>query len=284
MTPNHAAALAFAHGLRLLPRRLRWPALVRAARLATPLVARADGAGAPGMGIDSYRDIALWRLMMAASEAGLTYDPLVEHRARAHFDTALGSGGGVLLAAPHSLLGYVSLRLIRDRGRIPVAIASGPDVPIFGTDQSARVVPASQSALAEAVRALRAGEFLCAMIDRPGPEPSTLEMTTSLGPLHISDALLRFARRERAQILFCTARVEGERVIVTWFAPPEDTSADGLGGAFAAFVAARIDEGHGKDGPRARAFSRSALAIPARGSAAAPADRSGTGSCIGHRH
>jgi hypothetical protein len=284
MTPYHAAALAFGHGLRLLPRRLRWPALMRAARVATPLIRRAGAQEEPGMGIDSWRDIALWRLMMSAAEALLRYDPVVEHRGLCHVDAALNTGRGVLLVAPHSLLGYVSLRLLRDRGRDPVAVVSGPAVPIFGTGEGARIISVSESLLAEGVRTLRAGGILCAMIDRPGPEPNAFEMTTPLGPLYISDAFLRFALREQASILFCTARVEDDDLIVTWGAPPPNVSSDKVGREFAIFVAERLGEGHGSDGPRAQAFSRRVRAIPVQRADAAPADRSGTESCSSHRH
>jgi hypothetical protein len=261
MTPYHAAALAFGHGLRLLPRPLRWPALLAASRIATPLIPRADRGGAPGMGIDSWRDLALWRLMMAAATTGLPYDPIVEHKGREHLDSALEGAGAILLAAPHSLLGYVVFRLLRDRGRTPVAIASGPAVPIFGTSELARVIPVSETVLADAVRTLRSGGLLCAMIDRPGPEPNAFEVATGLGPLYVSDALLRFALRERAAILFCTARVENERLVVTWGAPSDEANPESVGSAFAAFVAERIGEGLGRDGPRT--VSRPARAIPA---------------------
>lgn len=281
MTPYHAAALAFGHGLRLLPRRLRWPALLRVSRLATPLIPRADAGGGPGMGIDSWRDIALWRLMMAAAAAGLPYDLMVEQKGREHLDEALRGGGGTLIAAPHSLLGYVLFRLLSDRGRTPVAIASGPDVPVFGTSALVRVIPVSETVVAEAVRTLRSADVLCAMIDRPGPEANALEVRTALGPLYVSDALLRFALRERASILFCTARVVDERLVVTWAAPSDGATPDGIGAEFAAFVAARIREGHGRDGPRS--ISRPAPAPPARTSDAAAANRIGTESCSPHR-
>jgi lauroyl/myristoyl acyltransferase len=234
------------------------------------------------MGIDSWRDIALWRLMMAAAAAGLRYDPVVEHRGRDHLDAALGSGRGILLAAPHSLLGYVLLRLLRDRGGEPVAIASGLDVPIFGTADMARIIPVSPTLLAEAVRTLREGGTLCAMIDRPGPEPNAFESPTPLGPLYVSDALLRFALRERASILYCTVRVEKERLRATWSSPPATPTAETIGRDFAAFVAARIAEGHGRDGPRAQALSRPGRAAPAPQAGAAPEDRSGKDPCSSH--
>ncbi|HEY5723648.1 MAG TPA: hypothetical protein VIT45_15155 [Allosphingosinicella sp.] len=214
------------------------------------------------MGIDSWRDMALWRLMMAAAAAGVRYDPILGQRGREHLDSALRSGGAILLAAPHSLLGYVLLRLLTDRGRAPVAIASSPDVPIFGTSKPARVIPVSETVLAESVRALRCGNVLCAMIDRPDPDPNAFEVPTPLGPLYISDALLRFALREKASILFCTARVEHGELVVTWSAPSPAATPDSVGREFAAFVAARIEEGHGREGPRA--VSRPARALPAR--------------------
>ena len=264
MTPYHAAALAFGHGLRLLPRRLRWPVLLSASRLATPLIPRADGQAAAGMGIDSWRDIALWRLMMAAAASGLGYDPIVEQRGREHLESALESGRALLIAAPHSLLGYVIFRILRDRGHTPVAITSGPHVPVFGTTDLARVVPVSETLLAEVVRTFRAGGIVCAMIDRPSPEPNAFGIQTPIGPIYISDALLRFALRERASILFCTARIEDGRLVLTWAAPSHSAGTDGVGSEFAAFVAARIEEGHGGDGPKARTFSTQARAIPAR--------------------
>jgi hypothetical protein len=173
----------------------------------------------------------------------------------------LAGGGAILVAAPHSLLGYVVFRLLRDRGRTPVAIASGRDVPIFGTSERARVVPVSETTLADAVRTLRSGDVLCAMIDRPGPEPNAFEIATPLGPLYVSDALLRFALRERAAILFCAARVEDERLVLAWAAPSPRANPDSVASDFAAFVAERIEEGHGRDGPRT--ISTPARAIPA---------------------
>lgn len=253
MTPYHAAALALGHSLRLLPRRLRWRALLRAARLVTPLVPRADGSGAPGLGIDGYHEIALWRLMAATAVAGVSYDPAVEHRGLEHFEAALASAGGVLLAGPHSLLLYLTLRLLHDRGRSFVAITATPDLPIFGTKANAPAILVSESLLGEAVRHLRAGDFVCAMLDRPGPEPKAFEVPTPIGPVYLSDALLRFALRERAGILFCDARIVGGNVILTWSAAGQATP-EGARADFAAFVAARIAEGHGRAGPRAQAL------------------------------
>jgi hypothetical protein len=80
MTPLHRAATLFAGALRLLPMRLRWPILVHAARLAAPIVRWVDSRGEPGLGMDGFGEIALWRLMMAAAEAGLRYDPIVDPR------------------------------------------------------------------------------------------------------------------------------------------------------------------------------------------------------------
>ncbi len=164
-----------------------------------------------------------------------------------------------------------------------MAIASSPDVPIFGTSDLARVIPISETLLAQAVRTLRRGEVLCAMIDRPGPEPNAFELVTPLGPLYISDALLRFALREGAAILFCTARVEAGRLVVTWSSPSPAASADSVGSEFAAFVSDRIAEGHGRDGPKHRTFSKRAPAIPARPADAAPEDRIGKESCSPHK-
>jgi hypothetical protein len=256
MTPAHAAALALTRALALLPRKLRWRALLAASAAVAPLL-RSARAGSGELTVDGYREVALWRLMVAAGKAGVTFDPVLRHHAREVIDGALFGGTGALVVAPHSLLAYLDVRYFHDSGRDPVVITSAPDFPIFGTRTRPRVIPVSPATLAESVRHLRAGDLVCAMIDRPAAEKGTIEVATGLGPIHISTPILKFAVGARARIVFSTIRILGGEVHAHWSAPSEPATAESAAADFATFLQARIAEGHGRDGPR--------LALPAGG-------------------
>src|SRR5688572_18312729 len=191
MTPAHAAALAVVYALRLLPRRLRWSFLLRASAVAAPIL-RAAGVE-PGMGIDGFREIALWRLMVAAGEAGLAFDPVLEHCGPPPLDGAARPRGGMLVAGPHSLLNYLAVRHLHDRGGDPVVVAADPTIPVFGTRTVPRAVPASLTLLPQAARHFRAGDVVCAMIDWPEAAKGTFRVETALGPIHVAEPLLKLA-------------------------------------------------------------------------------------------
>ena len=257
-TLPHAAALGCARGLGLLPRALRWSALLGLSAATTPLVRRIGVE--PGMGIDGYREIALWKLMMAAGERMLPYDPVVEHRDL----PALPSDRGLLVVGPHSLLNYLAVRHLHDRGRDPVVVSADPSIPIFGTTVAPRSVPVSPTLLADTVRHLRAGDTVCAMIDRPAAAKGTFRVDTALGPIHVAEPMLKFALACDAEILFCTFRIEGGKAVGRWAVAPRDGGIAAVCNAFATFLKARIAEGHGEGGPRALALALGA------GSAASP--------------
>jgi hypothetical protein len=255
MTPAHTAALALTRALALLPRKLRWPALLAASAAVAPLL-RSARAGSGELTVDGYREIALWRLMVAAGEAGVTFDPILRHHGQGAIDAALFGGTGALVVAPHSLLAYLDVRYFHDKGRDPVVITSAPDFPIFGTTTRPRVIPVSPSTLAEAVRHFRAGDVVCAMIDRPAAEKGTIEVATGLGPIHISTPILKFALGAKARIVFSTIRIEGGEVHAHWSSPAEPATEDSAAADFAGFLQARIAEGHGRDGPRSASPSQ----------------------------
>jgi hypothetical protein len=249
VTLAHAAALCCTAALRLLPRRLRWHALLLVSAAAAPLVRRVGVE--PGMGIDGFREIALWKLMMAAGEAGIAYDPVVEQRGL----PPLPAGSGLLVVGPHSLLNYLAVRHLHDRGRDPVVVSAEPSIPIFGTTHPPRSVAVSPTLLADVVRHLRGGDTVCAMIDRAEAAKGTFRVDTALGPIHVAEPMLKFALGCDVEILFCTFRIEAGKAIGTWSAAPREAGIGAVCNAFAAFLKARIAEGHGAGGPRALALA-----------------------------
>jgi hypothetical protein len=250
MTVRNAAARALGHGLRLVPRRCRWPILVAASGVAARVI---SGKGFE-FGIDGYREIALWRLMLAASRAGLRFDPVLEHRGPPPEPPA--GGRGLLMVGAHALLNYLAVRYVHDHGVDPVLLSADPSIPLPGTPRTPRGVPVSATLLPAAVRHLRAGDVVCAMIDRPEAGKDSFRVDTAIGPLHLAEPLLKFAAAAKAEILFCSFRVIGGKVVAYWSPAPRAASLEEIKSAFAAFLRTRIEEGHGRRGPRARALRR----------------------------
>lgn len=240
MSLLHNAAVAFARTLRGLPRRLRWPALVGASAAIAPIVRRTMTREAPFYVADGPHEIALWKLIVAAGEAGLEFDPVLEIEGLHHFEAAFAADRGVLAVGPHASLTYLIVRHMHSGGRDPVVVTASPDHVVAGMRRPPRTIAAGRLLLAESVRHLRAGDLVCAMLDRPDPAEATFTVETCRGPIHVADPLLRCALSARARILFCDARLARGRARAAFAAPARADSLEGVSADFAAFLQARM--------------------------------------------
>lgn len=249
MTAAHAAACLLARTLRLVPRRLRWPILVSAS---APAMWVLPNGGYGGLTIDGYREIALWKLLMAAQQVGLLFDPVVEHRGSPPLRGT--SGRGMIVVGAHSLLNFLAVRHLHDNGCRPIVVSASPPIPLIGSVVVPRGLVASPTLLPHVVRHLRGGEVICAMIDRPAAEKGTYRVDTAIGPIHVSDPLLKFAVRERAAIHFCSFRVAGGKVRADWAEARVAEGSDTVKAAFADFLQRCVAAGMGRHGPRTAAM------------------------------
>jgi hypothetical protein len=252
MTAAHKAACLFAASLHILPRRLRWRVLLTASAPAARALPRG---GYGGLTIDGYREIALWKLLMAAQQVGLRFDPVIDHRGRPPQPEGPG-GRGTIVVGAHSLLNLLAVRHLHEGHCNPVVVSATPPIPLIGSPIVPRALVASPTLLPHIVRHLRGGEVICAMIDRPAAEKGTYRVDTAIGPIHVSDPLLKFAVKERAAIHFCTFRVAHGTVRADWAEAPADADSEAVKIAFGAFLQRCIEEGLGRHGPRSTAIAR----------------------------
>lgn len=251
MTVAHRAVCLLAQGLHSLPRRLRWTALVKASAVIARVLPK-DGYG--GLIIDGYREIALWKMLMASQEVGLKFDPRIDHHGVLP-QPDRPSGRGTIVVGAHSMLNYLAVRYLHDGGHKPVVVSATP-VPLIGCAVAPRALIASPVLLPHVIRHLRSGEVICAMIDRLAPEKGTYRVDTAIGPIHVSEPLLKFAVKEGAAIYFCTFRVADGRVRAEWAEAPSTDGSEAVKTAFASFLQGCVMQGLGRHGPRSSAMAR----------------------------
>jgi lauroyl/myristoyl acyltransferase len=159
-------------------------------------------------------------------------------------DDALKKGEGVLIVAPHALLSLSLFRYLHGIGCVPTIISVAPLVHIYGTRLVVRALQPSPTMMFGLRSVLRDGGVVCAMIDQQRPESQkTIEVATPEGPIYISDALIRLARRCDARVIFTAVRLDKRRgVVLTFGAPVSDLpiSAETITADFVTFLQAHM--------------------------------------------
>jgi hypothetical protein len=240
VTPLHFAALTLSAALKLVPRRRRWRALVIASVFAgmMPLLFRARRSNA----IAGRREMALIRLLVATSKLRLRFDPVVQHENLGDVQAVLGRPGGVLVVGVHDGLSFLAVRHFFDVGRDPVVVSLNPGSLALGRDDPPRGVLITPTLLPDTLRHLRAGELVCAMLDRASPEKGTYAVDTPQGEMHVSTPLLKVASAAGASILFVRAKAIGEQVRLRWCAASDPASLEAVKSEFAAFLRRPMNE------------------------------------------
>lgn len=220
----------------LLPRRVRFRTLVRAALLLAPLLAKA-GRFPPGrLLIDSPKEHTLFRLLDFLTRYGCEFDPEIDWEHPEVLHDAMRAGRGVLAAAPHAMLTILLARYVHDQGVGATALSGSPMVLLHGVRDPGRTL-ISKHSLIRVRTALRMGNVVVSMVDQRPKNPSKRTVfELPGGPFVVADALFHLARRVGAQIVFVAFRIEGNRVRATAAAPPGEATIPEVVGAFAEFV------------------------------------------------
>jgi hypothetical protein len=190
----------------IVPRRHRFAAAVRIARLGGPIAALA--ASRHLRLFNSGRSLLLWILNDAMNCSGIQFDiPIVVEGAEI-IDGA--TGGGLLLVSGHSVLNALVIPWLRARGwrtRVLRAVVDkGYVVP--GSGEPLPYFIRSPRVLVSIREALRAGEAVLISVDHPAPVSSGFSIATPRMTLYISDAAPRMAARWGARVAYLSTRLD----------------------------------------------------------------------------
>lgn len=241
----HVASRAFAAAMWAAPRRYRFRAAVAFARAFAPLARRTIWYREQSrLRIDGPREVALHHALSIMSHSGALFDLDLRVEGAEKLDAAIGRGRGVLIISPHALLSLSLFRYLYDTGRVPAIVSMAPFAHIYGTRLLARAVQPSPVFMIGLRGVLREGGIVCAMIDcgRPGGA-RTVEFQTPEGPMYVSDALIRLAKRCDASVVFTSVRTDERRGVVLTFGEPEGGAEAGVRATtedFVAFVRAHV--------------------------------------------
>jgi hypothetical protein len=219
----HIASRAFALTMWATPRPYRFKAAKALSRCLAPIVRRTSWyRSQSGLRIDGVREIALHHVLSIMNHSGALFDPKLCVDGAEQLDAALKSGRGVLFVAPHALLSLTLFRYLYDRHTVPMIVSLAPLVHVYGKRLVARAIQPSPSFMIRLRSVLRGGGVVSAMIDRqPAGQPGTVELETASGPVYISDALIRLAKRCNAHVIFTAVRVDKHRGVVLTFRSTE---------------------------------------------------------------
>jgi hypothetical protein len=209
----------FALAIRVLPRRSRFGASTVLARMLTPLIHRTSWYRVQRkLRLDGVNDIALYYILSIMTHSGALFDPAFHLEGAENLNAALKRGQGILLVAPHALLSVSAIRYLYDVGCVPTVISTAPSVGVYGTRLAIRTLQPSPTFMIGLRSILRDGGMICAMVDgkRAGWNRNT-EFSTVEGPMYINDALIRFAIRCNASVVFLSVRMDQRRRIVLTF-------------------------------------------------------------------
>jgi hypothetical protein len=247
--------LVLGAGLHLVPRRHRFGAALRLAPLFAPLLRRLGfGLNTPVAGVETDLDRALVRVLNTLDRVDAGYDPHMRVEGADALRAAVNAGRGVLLASPHTMLSTLVVRWLDDHGVAYTVLAQKPYWRITGRPRSVPTIQPSRGALLAVRRRLAAGDVICAMIDKKRSEGArVLCFNTAAGPMLLDDGLLDLAFRAGAAVLFLSARLDGDEVLVRLQpAPVGCTDAACITAGFIAFVQAHVERIRATASPRAR--------------------------------
>lgn len=197
-------AAVVGRALRLLPRRLRFRAVLRLSRVLAPLavalLSRTRYGGLPTAG---RVDTTVRMLCRAMTAAGTHFDPEVRY-------DGPESLAGALLVSGHFPLNALVTRLLFDRGTPPAVVKRFPlaDPYYWGSFVRDRVIESSPAVLVKVRRALMQGHPVFIDIDSYEEVARGVTVTTAYGTLHVSTAVFEFARRCDVPLYFACGRSE----------------------------------------------------------------------------
>lgn len=239
----HLAGRAVGLLIRVVPRRFRFAAAVRASIALRPLIRRTGAYRAQRrQNVDTIREIALHRVLESMTASGALFDPVMRVEGMEHMEAGMADERGVLLVSPHAMLGTLILRRIYDRGWPQMILAGFPVLYVSGTRAEIPTLRPSPSFLIRVRSRLREGGLVCAMLDRgEGLRRRAVDFDTARGPVQVADALIPLALRCGARVVFLAVRMEGTEVVAR-LAPPSPASrtADEVTADFVAFVQAHV--------------------------------------------
>jgi lauroyl/myristoyl acyltransferase len=222
----------------MLPRRHRFGAALRLARIVAPLAARASGPVT--LLLNDGTSIALRTLCDSMDRNSVAYDIPVRVDGSAIIDEAQKRGRGLMLVTAHFNLNSLTVPWLRDRGwRVHVVRSSAdPAIVVPGRGQSLPCFIRSPQLLVGIRQALRYGDLVMIAIDSPEPVASGFTLETSV-PIHVSDAAPRMAARWGASVAIMSTGIAGTGMVATirpaaaglretfeaWFGVPSGSSA-----------------------------------------------------------
>jgi hypothetical protein len=236
----HFAGAAFAHAMRVVPRRWRFRAASLFAFAAQPLFRRTSAYRVQrAIGVDSIGEISLHMVTDALTVHGTEFDPEVTIEGYDVLVKMYGEGRGVLLIQPHAVLTHLQFRVFHDRGLRPVGITTEADLRFPGTRTLANVLAPSPTFLVTVRNRLREGRLVWGAVDRAEhTEGRTIELETVKGRIIVATPLLEIALRCGSRIGFTDVHLRGGRVLGR-IAPGKSDTAEGLAREFAEFLGQR---------------------------------------------
>ena len=209
------AEIVVVSGMRLVPRRLRFAAMLILARL---------GAGLFGLLVVRHidhrmgtaRDYLLTHLLGVLDTHRVEFDIPIDATGLDGLVAGASEGRGVLLVTAHTNAGLarVVLRLVYDVNLKGVVMSSGTSYPICGLGRHAPTVQPSSNSLVAVRSRFREGAVVCAMIDRlaPPPRSGAVSVATSHDPFFVADPLLQVAAKWEVPVALVRAAMKGRRV------------------------------------------------------------------------
>jgi hypothetical protein len=198
-------ALLVGRALRLLPRRLRFRAVLSLARLVAPLaVALLSRTRYGGLPTQGRVDTTVRLLCRAMTAAGTSFDPEVR------YDGPEESLAGALLVSGHFPLNALVTRLLFDRGTPPAVVKRFPlaDPYYWGSFVRDHVIEPSPAVLVKVRRALAQGHPVFIDIDSYEEVARGVTAMTAYGTMHVSTAVFELARRANVPLYFACGRNE----------------------------------------------------------------------------
>jgi hypothetical protein len=234
---NHILGRAIGLSFRLIPKRFRFRAAVRAARLLQPYIRRTQMYEFRiQQRADTIREITLDIVMRLLTRYGTTYDPIATVEGIEHLPVT-DRPGPMLVVSPHMMLGMIFFRLLRERGWDNVLLATGGEMRVPGTREPIRVEPApAPEMLLRVRRHFQEGRVVVAAIDRAEPERRNAVYQTRRGEMRFSHALFRLAANCGARVLFMGTWLDERSRIVLRLAPAHAADPDGMLEEFLDFV------------------------------------------------
>lgn len=221
----HLMSRAFALLMWAVPRRYRFSAALRLARVSTPIVRRIPWYRARRqLRLDGVSEIALYYALEIMTNSGALFDPVFHVEGGEVLCDALRGDQGVLLVGPHALLNLLVPRNLYDIGYVPTIVSATSSFHLYGTRLVAHSIRPSPTFMIRLRSVLRSGGIVCAMVDgKHTTGQKLIKFATIAGSMYISDALIRLALRCNARILFVSARLDQRRGLLLTFAEPAAT-------------------------------------------------------------